>query len=145
MPTLPWPGWVMRFAQIRRDFCRSRVGGSSLRMSLKAHRISSMNTSWKCICPLQIVYAYLASGGFAPDPTGALPVDPAGGLPTPRLLCPPYLQTLATPLLVSSGGHINAWDYTSCCHLLNVCMVDSRMVKSVLPSLRWRAWMMNSW
>jgi len=35
-------------------------GGSILCMSLKVHHISFMNTSPKCVCPLQIVYAYLA-------------------------------------------------------------------------------------
>ena len=46
--------------------------GSKLRMSLKVHRIIFMNTSRKCVCPLQIVYAYLASGGFAPRPLPGL-------------------------------------------------------------------------
>ena len=54
-----------------------------------------MNTSRKCVRPLQIVYAYLASGGFAPDlHIGALSLDPAGDFRPPSPLCPPYLQTL---------------------------------------------------
>jgi len=87
VPTLPRPGWVVRFAQIRRVFWRSRGGGSRLRMRLKVHRISSMNTSRKCVCSLQIVYAYLASGGCAQAPTGALPLDPAGGTSVPQTRC----------------------------------------------------------
>jgi len=74
--------WVVRFAQIRRVFWRSR-GCSRLCMSLKVQHIglSSMNTSRKCICLLQIVYAYLASGrGSAPGP--------CWGLPSPRPLVP---------------------------------------------------------
>ena len=59
---------VVRFAQIWRVFLEELGGGSRLHMSLKVHRISSMNTSRKCVCSLQIVYAYLASGGIAPDP-----------------------------------------------------------------------------
>ena len=41
------------------------MGGSRLCMSLKVHRISSTNTSRKCVCPVQIV---CISGfwGFAP-------------------------------------------------------------------------------
>ena len=53
------------FAQIGRDFLRSRVGGSRLLTSLKLHRISSMNTSQKCVCPLPIVCAYLGASGVA--------------------------------------------------------------------------------
>ena len=49
--------------------------GSRLRMSL----ISSMNTSRKRVCPLQIAHALLCS------------LDP---------LCPPYLQTMATLMVV---------------------------------------------
>jgi len=91
-------GWVVRFAQIQRVFWRSRGGGSILRMSLKVHRISSMNTPLKCICPLQIVYAYLASEGFAPRPHQGSTHGPRWGLLFTNLLCPPYLQTLAMPL-----------------------------------------------
>jgi len=99
VPTLPRPGWVVRFAQIQRDFWRSMGGGSRLCMSLKVHRISSLNTSRKCVCPLQIVYAYLASGGFAPrPPPGICPWIPLGDFRSPDPLCPPYVQTLATPL-----------------------------------------------
>jgi len=43
---------------------------------------------------LCIQYISPASGGFAPDPTGALPLDSAGGLPCP----PPLSKFLATPL-----------------------------------------------
>jgi len=59
-------------------------GGSRLCMSLNVHRISSMNTTRKCVCPLQIVYAYLASGSFAPRP-------PPGLCPWTTLgdFCPP--------------------------------------------------------
>ena len=86
-------------------------GGSRLRMSLKVHRlcdrISSMNTSRKCICPLQM-YMHIWLLGLQ-TPTGALPLDPTGdfrGVGTeglgersaPNPLCPPYLQTLATSL-----------------------------------------------
>jgi len=99
-PTLPRPGRVVRFAQIRRVCWRSGWG-SRLRMSLKVHHISSLNRSRKCVCPLQIVYAYLASGGFAPDPPpGLCPWTPLGDF---RPLYPPYLQTLVTPLSCSTG------------------------------------------
>jgi len=37
--------------------------------------------SGKCVCKLQIVYAYLVSRGFAPDPIGALPLNLARKLP----------------------------------------------------------------
>ena len=51
--------------------------------------------------------------GLRPQtPTGALPLDPAGGrgdLGDP--LCPPYLQTLATPLENASEGN-NFNDFT---------------------------------
>ena len=50
-----------------------------------------------CVCQLQIVYVYLASGGFIPDPSSVS----APRLPTPDPLCPPHLQTLAT--LLGSG------------------------------------------
>ena len=72
-------------------FWKSRGGGSRLckvRMSLKVHRISSMNTSRKCICPLQIVYVYLASKGSAPESHWGTSIS--------QTQCPPYLQTLAT-------------------------------------------------
>jgi len=93
-------GWVVRFAQICRVFWRSEGGGSRLRMSLKVHRISSMNTSRKCVCPLQIVYAYLASGGFAlRPPPGLCPWTPLGDFCLPDPVWPPYLQTLATSML----------------------------------------------
>ena len=74
-----------------KSFWRSREsgGGSRLYMNLKVHRISSKNTSRKCVCPLQIVHAYLASGG---------PWTPLGDFFPADLLCPPYLQTLAMPL-----------------------------------------------
>jgi len=96
-PPLPWPGLVVRFAQIQRVFGAVGVGSSRLRMSLKVHHIglSSMNTSRKRVCLLQVVYAYLAKPQI---PTGALSWTPTGGLPSPDPLCPPYLQTLATPL-----------------------------------------------
>ena len=64
-------------------------GGSRLCMSLNVHRISSMNTTRKCVCPLQIVYAYLAcAGGFAPDPHRGSAPGPRWVLPSPRPLCP---------------------------------------------------------
>jgi len=47
------------------------------------------------------VCIYLASGGFAPaDLHRAPPLDPAGVLPSPDPLCPPWFQSLATPLVV---------------------------------------------
>jgi len=56
VPTLPWPGWVGReICTNSKFFWKSRVGRDS--MSLEVHRIPSMNTSLKCVCPLQIVYA----------------------------------------------------------------------------------------
>jgi len=70
-------------------FLRSRGGGSRLRMSLKVYRTSSMNTSRKCVClcPLQILYAYLAS---APRPPPGLylwtPLEDFCGC-APDLLC----------------------------------------------------------
>ena len=76
-------------------FWRSRGGGSRLRMSLKVHRISSMNTSRKCVCPLQIVYAYLAK---SPDHRWSSAPGLRWDFRPPHLMCPPYLQTLATPL-----------------------------------------------
>jgi len=52
----------------------------------------------KCVCPLQIVYAYCIwlLGASPPDPHRDLPLDPAGDFRPPNPLCPPYLQTLAT-------------------------------------------------
>ena len=81
-------------ARVGREICTNSKsfldewsGGSSLRMSLKVHRISSMNRSRKCVCPLQIVYAYLAFGGFTLRPAiGTLPLNPSGRLPS---LSPP--------------------------------------------------------
>ena len=80
---------ITRSVQIRRGFWRSRVGGSRLHMILKVglHRISSMNTSRKCVCPLQILYMHIWLLGLCPQtPTGAL--DPSGRLPSPRLSVP---------------------------------------------------------
>jgi len=75
------------------------MGDNRLHMSLKVYHISSMNTSRKCVCPLQIVYAYLASGGKAPrPPLGLCLWTPLGDFHLPDILCPPYLQTLAMPL-----------------------------------------------
>ena len=79
-------------------------------MSLKVHRISSMNTSRKCICPLQM-YMHIWLMGSRPLP-GLCPWTPLGdfcGVGTeglgdrspPNPLCPPYLQTLATSLPLS--------------------------------------------
>jgi len=66
------------------------VGGSRLCMSLKVHRISSVNnitimclSTADCIC---------ISGFWG---TGALPLDPAGDF-RPRTSVPTHLQTLAT-------------------------------------------------
>jgi len=70
---------VVRFAQFRSVFGGVGWGGSRLHMSLKVHRISSMNSSRKCICPQQIVYAYFASGGFGPrPPSGLCPLTTLG-------------------------------------------------------------------
>jgi len=60
------------------------VGGCRLRMSLKVLRISSMNTSQKCVYPLQIVYAYLVLGALSPDPHRDSAPGPRWGLPSPR-------------------------------------------------------------
>jgi len=100
VPTLPQPAWVMRFAQIQRVFWRSRGGGSKLRISLKVGRrpIPSMNTSRKCVCPPQIVYAYLASGGFAPRPHWGSASGPHWGTSVLQTLCAHPIQILATPL-----------------------------------------------
>jgi len=57
-------------------------------MSLKVHRLSIAD----CIC---------ISGFWGLSPktlTGALPLDPAGDFLVPGPLCPPYLETMATPL-----------------------------------------------
>jgi len=61
-------------------------------MNLKVHHISSQSLQaikcvvesmfymlGKCVCPLQIVYAYLASGGFTPDPHGGSDPGPRWG------------------------------------------------------------------
>ena len=92
-------GWACAHptsARVGREICtnlktfwRSRGGrGSRLRMSLKVHCISSMNTLRKCVCPLQIVYAYLASGGFASDPhRDSVPV-PCWGTSVPQTQVP---------------------------------------------------------
>jgi len=109
-------GWACAHptsARVGREICTNSkffggVGwGSRLRMSLKVHRICAMNTSRKCICPLQM-YMHIWLLGLQ-TPTGALPLDPTGGLlwgghrgfgnrSPPNPLCPPYLQTLATSL-----------------------------------------------
>ena len=98
-------------ARVGREICTNSeffggVGwGSRLHMSLKVHRISSINTSRKCVCPLQIVYAYLAFGAFAPtSPQGLCPWTPLRDFHPPNSLCPPYLQTLATPLFHNKHG-----------------------------------------
>jgi len=91
VPTLPRPEWVVRFAQIQRVFWRSRSGGDSrLCMSLKVHRslYLLLNTSRKCVCPLQIVYAYLASGGFVPDSNWGSAPRPCWRLPSPKRSVP---------------------------------------------------------
>jgi len=82
-----WHEWARAHptsARVGREICtnsaffwRSGGGGCRLRMCLKVRHISSMNTSRKCLCLLQIVYAYLASGGFAPK-------SPLGSAPRPR-------------------------------------------------------------
>jgi len=73
--------------------------------SLNLYRLSSVLFNQcsillgKCVCALQIAYVYLASGGFAPrPPPGLCPWTPLGDFRPPDPLCPPYLQTLATPL-----------------------------------------------
>jgi len=47
----------------------------------------------KCVCQLQIVYAYLASGGFDPHPTEFCPWTPLGDFRSSYPMCPPDLQT----------------------------------------------------
>jgi len=52
-----------------------------------------------------LVNVYLASGGYATHiPTGVLPMDADGDF-HPQTLWPPYLQSLATPLLGSNNNH----------------------------------------
>ena len=81
-------------------------------VSINLYRLSSVLFNQcsillgKCVCPLQIAYVYLASGGFAPrPPPGLCPWTPLGDFRPPDPLCPPYLQTLATPLHSTTGGH----------------------------------------
>jgi len=67
----------------------------------------------KCVCQLQTVCIYLAFGGKAPDPHRCSP-GPHWGLQSPdslSALCPPYFQTLATPLMPKLNGlvSIEAW------------------------------------
>jgi len=78
------------------------IGGS-----LNLYRLSSVLFNQcsmllgKCVCPLQIAHVYLASRGFAPRPPPRLcPWTPLGDFRPPDPLCPPYLQTLATPLIL---------------------------------------------
>ena len=73
-----------------KSFLRSRGGGSRLRIRCTV-RVSYMNKSQKCVCPLQIVYAYLASGGSAPRPRW--------GTSVPRS---------TVPNLLSNPGYANA-------------------------------------
>jgi len=62
-----------------------------------------MNTSRKCVCPLQIVHAYLTSGGFASrPPPGLCPRTPLQS-PVSQSLCPLYLQTLATLIEITQN------------------------------------------
>jgi len=93
-------GWACAHptsARVGREICtnseffwRSRGGGSRLCTNLG-----------KCVCPLQIVYAYdiWLLGALPPDPHRSSAPGPHWGTSVPRSLCPPYLQTLATPLI----------------------------------------------
>ena len=81
-------------------FWRSRVGGSRLCMSLKVHHISSMNISQKCVCPLQIVYAYLAFGGKAPMPHWGSAPGPCWGTSIPKS---------PVPTLPPNSGYATEW------------------------------------
>jgi len=59
----------------------------------------------QCVYHLRTVYVYLDSAwGFCSYTLGALVLDSAGGLSSFRTPCPPYLQTLATPVVVAANG-----------------------------------------
>ena len=79
-------------AKVGREICTNsksfleeyRIRGCRLCMSLKVHRISSMNTSRKCVCPLHTCIWLLGVGALPQTPTRALTLDPAGELPSRR-------------------------------------------------------------
>ena len=66
------------------------------------------------------VVCCVCSGASPHTPTGALPLVPAGDFRFPDHLCPPYLQTLATPLAVNTRKHyfcmrvIEPWNNLNC-------------------------------
>jgi len=65
-----------------------------------------------------VAYLSPASGGFAPDPTWALPLDPAGRLPSQNPLCSPVTNSWLRPCVPQILCTIN-----DCC--LNVMDVGS--------------------
>ena len=86
-PCLGHAGWVVIFAQIRRVF-RSMVGGSRLRMSLKVHHISSMNTSQNAFvhCTLYRPMHIWLLGASPPDPHWSSVPGPHWGI-RPQTSC----------------------------------------------------------
>jgi len=60
----------------------------------------------RCVCQQQIVYVYLASVGFAPDPSSRSAPGKHGGLPTPR----PSVPTLPPSHSYAIDGAIKLSD-----------------------------------
>ena len=115
-------GWVVRFAQIRRVFWRNRgrVADSTWVWRYTVY----MNTSRRCVCLLQIVYAYLASGGFAPDPHRGSAPGPCWGTSVRK---PPV------PTLPPNPGYATGWQYPfySFYLFINIQWLDMEMTSLI--------------
>jgi len=123
VPSLPWPGWVVRFAQIQRVFWRGRVGAADSTWAWRYTVYLLWNWTHHANafvhCPLS-----------TPDPIGALPPGPCWRTSfsfTPRpppVLCPwiplgdflpqtpsalPTSKILATPLADSTRFTVFTW------------------------------------
>jgi len=90
--TLPRPRGVMRLVQIRRVFCGRGEGRRTRQQICVERHLTAANS--------------LYISGFSVHQVPLL--HPAGGIPSPRLhppdfLCPSWLQSLATPLLATTG------------------------------------------
>jgi len=98
VPTLPQPGWVVRFAQIR-SFWWSRAGGGS--------RLEPEGIPY--IFYEHITKMRLSTADWRPRPQRGSAPGPRWGTSVPRMLrslCPSYLETLATPLICTTDFFI---------------------------------------
>jgi len=76
VPTLPRPGWVVLFAQIRRVFWSSRGGGNRLHEPEGTSYIFYKHITKMRLSTADCIYGFW---GLCPQtPTGALPLDTAG-------------------------------------------------------------------